>query len=199
MFTIDELKTMALQIDENPVLEVALEKRHRMGMIKFLDPETELERAYRLSREGNLLFDLRKVLQKTGLREDRYPRLAIAKAGVTITEFQRDMNLGFVYDSIILGKNPRTVARIAVGQKVFDDKYYSGVAAVPTVPEYITSRSTYDYVLWEPEEWSRLQPRDPILCQRLGGLVFVVTGAWDLTPLEAALFSFREETIRIRN
>ncbi len=197
MFEIDELRTLAIQIKKNPDIENRIAKRQ--GILGFSQPqETLLESVYRLASEGNLLFDLSTIMRKTGLRKDGTPRLAIAKAGANWA----DVSGGRGYSAFHLCSydGNTELAHFKLPTYTYDGKKFTYCqTAVPSVPTYIVPRSSQDFILWEPESWQVFMPDDPILCRWLGGLLFVVVAAWDLTSLEASLFSLQDEPKRMKD
>ena len=46
------------------------------------------------------------------------------------------------------------------------------------------------HVLWEAE-WQQVVPRDPFLLRHIGGDLYSVVAAWDLTDLERSVIAAR--------
>jgi len=81
----------------------------------------------------------------------------------------------------------------------------TGYALVPIIPPAVrreagvaASRDREHHVLFEVEAWSdtplRAEPdRDPYLLRHLGGDLYVILAAWDLTPLERAVMTWRRD------
>lgn len=76
----------------------------------------------------------------------------------------------------------------------------TGYAMVPMVPAQVRNERPVDlskvYILWEVEEWADrsnfIKPDlDPYLLQHLGGSLFAVLAAWDLTEVERLVMSGR--------
>ncbi len=64
-------------------------------------------------------------------------------------------------------------------------------ARVPIIPAPLRppSQDLGRYAILFEAEWNYTEPIDPLLLRHLGGTLFVVLAAWDLTPAEAAIFS----------
>jgi hypothetical protein len=63
---------------------------------------------------------------------------------------------------------------------------------VPLVPIHLRPRRALGayHILWEAE-WKRVPPVDPMLLRRIGGDIWLVVAAWDLTEVERAAMQTR--------
>jgi hypothetical protein len=170
-----------------------------------------LTRGYRAIASGKQVIDLHQVMKAAGVNESFYPRLAIARAdgqwchlslldngGAHMTHVQtwttrRGRRPGHV---VALPANtfPR-VPQWSPGQGYSGrPRGWSTVARamVPMVPpQYHPGAALSNYfILWDAV-WEPAPPVDPLLMKHLGGALYAIVAAWDLTPLEQAVMRGR--------
>lgn len=157
----------------------------------------QIEAGYKAAAKGLPLIELTKAMAMGGWDEQGRPRFAVARAdrklvacdlsGSRLTFFEPGMGMWraspmrHMFD--IAGWSPRpagwNTARIT--------------AIVPMVPADVLPRPDIDLsrrvILWEAD-W-QAAPVDPLLLLPIGGDLYAVEAAWDLTPLERAVISGR--------
>lgn len=158
----------------------------------------ELMRGYKALADGKTLLSLRETIQKGGVDEFGRPHLAVARADETQIEFDRERNGSVRYTpdrwsrvtstDRIFELPEGTLPELTEDQDVTDAWRRRWLASLPFIPpQYRPPLKLENYhLLWEAE-WrvSRgSQRRDPMLLRRVGGDLFAVVAAWDLTPIE---------------
>jgi hypothetical protein len=213
MFTLKELEPMLIRFEVNDVLEQKYKAmQHALNLRaseKYqwktwhipIPKESNLDRAYRIAREGRPLFDLVHVMGTAALKNG-YPALGIAKSLAEHLHFEiyqdRINNFAHMVTRFrSLWKGNSYDLELPIDYCAMEDsninRRYIYRTIVPRVPAYIQDRLKYNlrelYTLWEVNSWTpSLVPQDPLLCRRIGGWLFEVVDAWDVTALEASLF-----------
>lgn len=177
---------------------------------------TEYEAAaqgYAALAAGKALLDMDEVFRTCPYDPKGRPSIAIARADrrrVRFTVQDGNFTTG-IFDSSA-SSLPRTyvgslVVRVPYHQELASEAARqirawdrTGHALVPMTPPDVAGRRVLKdcHVLWEVEQWAdrpvSSQPdRDPYLLKHLAGSLYVVEGAWDLTPLERAITNGRKE------
>lgn len=171
--------------------------------------------------KGKELIDIYKVMETAGINKNYQPKLAISRADWKEVQFcKKDDGRGFFSNPNRSGygdwsirsegdidlqphtfvtwqrvKESRTDTKgnnINVdGWGIANDKCKTKVPIIPVqlMPE--GNLRNY-YILWEVKEWEDLpETKDPLLLKRITENLFVILGAWDLTPLEQSIISGR--------
>lgn len=169
----------------------------------------ELMRGYKALAEGKTLISLTEALQVAGVDEAGRPRIAIARADESAIEMERTRAGAVTYTpdfwSRVAASDRRfefpdgtlpeaTPEQLAVtgrtrwgggSQPLIDGRWTASIPFIP--PQYRPPHRLENYhLLWEAD-WrvSRgSQRRDPMLLRRMGGDLFAVVAAWDLTEIE---------------
>ena len=161
----------------------------------------ELMRGYKALSEGKTLISLTEAIQTAGVDGLGRPRLAIARADETAIAFNRTREGALEYW-------PEASSRASADDRVFafpagtlpgtmEGGWDSGrvwrtwrpwMANLPFIPpQYRPPHALQNYhLLWEAE-WRQARGRqrlDPMLLRRIGGDLFAVVAAWDLTEIE---------------
>lgn len=177
---------------------------YRTSRYRSVDAEYRAAYAgYRALAKGTALIHVEDAIRQGGLDEGFRPRLAIARADAKEIRFAWGWNstrAEFI-------THPRPNWRTAHAFGIDMGRVHSigerwntieAFALVPMVPPDIRPRGALSrfHILWEVEAWaakSRLArpPRDPYLLRHLGGALFAVIAAWDLTDLERAVMQGR--------
>jgi len=161
----------------------------------------ELMRGYKALAEGKTLISLTDAISTGGLDDIGRPRLAIARADEASITMR-------IWDDGSASYDPSPNTRVRIPDRLFmfaADTFprpprlhpnavwgeaWNGtwLATLPHIPpQYRPPNAMINYhLLWEAE-WRRArgsQRKDPVLLKRIGGDVFAVVAAWDLTELE---------------
>jgi hypothetical protein len=158
-----------------------------------------LRDAYKALAEGKTLISLREAIITAGVDELYRPKLAIARADEQRIQYVRDENDGsfqFSPDRWHARAADRVFAFPAGTLPLVPDDaeearrqlWWVWEASLPFIPpQYRPKHGLANYhLLWEAT-WARArtgQYRDPILLRRLGGDLFAVVTAWDLSEIE---------------
>ena len=161
-------------------------------------------------KEGRELIDIYKVMEKVGVNKIYQPKLAIARADWKEVNFiKKDSGRGFFAQSDTSWANnskghidlqPQTFMhwprrKNAEGKDIGEEW---GIAnsriktRVPIIPAMMMPEGdlSHYYILWEPKTWEELpETKDPLLLKRITENLFVILGAWDITPLEQSIIS----------
>jgi hypothetical protein len=159
----------------------------------------ELMRGYKALSEGKTLISLTEAIQKGGVDSLGRPNLAIARADEAQVAMEIDRDGSLVYRPTLRTFTedrrfrfpPDTLPRPHVPEEEdwwrqpWRGDWWARLPFIP--PQYRPPLRLENYhLLWEAE-WRRgtgPQRRDPMLLRRIGGDLFAVVAAWDLTPLE---------------
>lgn len=153
--------------------------------------------AFGAAAKGQAILDLHVVLKTAGVQASGYPVLAIMRADQEWchVEMDRDGAARFqCVEYLRMGRQDRTkVINAPVGTFPTRDRWAQRRRAmVPTVPPHLMPKhalSNY-HILWEAV-WEPAPPVDPLLLKHLGGALYAVLAAWDLTPIERAVLRGR--------
>lgn len=157
-----------------------------------------IENAYRVAAKGLPLIELSKAMAMGGWDEQGRPRFAVHRADLKMVRC-------YVSDQIQFSdQDKRWHSRASLLTHAFplaqmpprpegSRRYLSCSAIVPIVPPDVLPRPNLDLskrvILWEAD-W-QAAPVDPLLLLPIGGDLYAVEAAWDLTDLERAVISTR--------
>lgn len=161
----------------------------------------ELMRTYKALSEGKTLISLTEAITTGGVDTIGRPNLAIARAD------EREIQMRIQGDGAVTF-DPSPSTRVRIPDRLFEfrtdtlprpprqegvwehQEPWAGwwTATLPFIPpKYRPPLNMENYhLLWEAE-WRRArgaQRRDPMLLRRVGGDLFAVVAAWDLTEIE---------------
>ena len=169
---------------------------HRHNQSKI---DADIERIYKVIAEGKVVINALASIVGAGLNAEKLPKLAIARADAR-TVFLNASSDG----SATMASDMRYVTgRTAKNRfSAFQRGAFPGIntskwdcrALVPHIPPDIRpKRGLQNYhVLWEVEVWEMVPPVDPMLLRRMGEDIWLVCGAWDLTPVERAVMGMHK-------
>lgn len=162
--------------------------------------DREIQRAYQLIAQGRMVIKALESVRAAGLNDQGLPKLAIANATAKECWLERWDSGSAVMSS---SQWERKSAHRVVFQtgafkwlpKQMPDEQYGykkAKAAVPLIPiRFRPKEALVNYhVLWEAE-WRPVPPVDPMLLRRIGGDMWLVVAAWDLTEVERAAMATR--------
>ena len=163
--------------------------------------DQEIARIYRFIAKEQPVFNINEVVKKAGLNHYAHPNMAICRADSEFAWLHtwRSGQVAFTMDRRWENRWTRRYVRIPDG--VFPNDVFSGAswsakyrAIVPIIPPHLRPEAKLSnyHILWEPT-WAEdpNPPRDPYLCKRLGGPLFAVVAAWDLTEVERMVIGMR--------
>lgn len=166
--------------------------KHNLGPL-----DDEIRRIYELISKGRMIIRALESIRTAGLGPDKLPLLAIARADQPKVFFRSTMAGGGVMES---AKEQFHAVRGASRRFEFASGTWPGVkgggtfsAIVPHIPPDIRPlRGVQNYHILFEALWSKEPPIDPMLLRRIGkGDMWLVCGAWDLTPVERAVMADR--------
>lgn len=157
--------------------------------------DAEIAAIYKRIAQGKTVIRALESIRVAGLGEDGCPRLAIARADMQECHWAPQSNTCTFGERWPRSRSRKTIGMDWVGlsdlRRGIKDRF-NHVATVPIIPVHLRpKRGLANYhILWEAE-WTKRYPVDPYLLRRLGGDVWLVVAAWDLTDVERAVMSQR--------
>lgn len=156
--------------------------------------DREIERTYRLIAAGKVVIQALESIKAAGVGADGYPKLALSRADQPVCRVE-------MWPSGSARMSPDQWPRSSTTKNFsfpegsfprFSGHKNDGVATLPLIPVHLRPRTALDnyHILWEAE-WRRVPPRDPYLLRRIGGDMWLVLAAWDLTDVERAAMATR--------
>lgn len=171
-------------------------------------------RAYLALSKGLKVIDIYKAFEKTGVKTDGSPKLAIVRADSKEVWFtKRERGAGFFSRTRpqTWGQQ-ETASRVLLPEGTFKDWETEAqnpnnptwrrivdselVTNVPFVPAHIVMPGKPEnyYILFEVDKWRKnMAVQDPYLLQRLNDNTFVVLAEWDVSPVEAIVMRAENE------
>jgi len=166
------------------------------------NPNNKEDRAimlgYRALAKGRAIINIVDALRAAGLDEQGRPKLAIGMAHWQYAHLNlRVPLLAFAERNGHMGKLRCVVVPSGTFAGNVKDgweapRYSRWRALVPMIPPPIRPASALSnyHILWEAV-WEAAPPRDPLLLRHLGGYLYAVLAAWNLTELERAVMGAR--------
>jgi hypothetical protein len=168
--------------------------------------DDRIKAGFRALARGLPVIKLADSVVHGGFFDSGLPRIAVVRADATECWVQREGRREFVY----MSRDPgwwhqdqnrgalvnATSVRVTVPQSVApewtrQDKGHTLVPIIPPEHRPRRSRLRRFHILWEVERWDMTPPRDPALLKHIGGDLWAVMAAWDLTELERAVLAGR--------
>jgi len=160
--------------------------------------------SFRALVRGHRLIDVSKAIVAGGVDEKGFPKLALARADwpdcwcqarkiwgdplhrrLTFSREKNDLRRGRV--------NSSHLAELTLALSLNVEQ--TDRARVPIIPPALkpAGRLSNYSILFEAE-WDYTEPADPFLLRHLGGTLYVILDAWDLTDVERAIFGASRAT-----
>jgi hypothetical protein len=193
-----------------PVIEVLvtrekareLMKAYRLHRSAQTPEDRAIERAYREIASGRVLIRALDSIKAAGLDEHGRPKLALARADHRRVRMSIGVSRDAQFYPLRWTKRPgrwstaqwettRHEAIVVPGLRAASHTNAAD-AMVPLIPVHLRPQTAIEnyHILWEAE-WSEAPPVDPMLLRRLGGDLWIVVAAWDLTEIERAVMASR--------
>jgi hypothetical protein len=159
--------------------------------------DAEIQRAYEMISKGRVVIQALESIKAAGLDERGMPRLAIVRADKPSVHcsVSGDGSCRFTAPGQHRGARGQqfNLPRGSFVPPANAPRWgNSGRATTPLIPVHHRPRrglANY-HVLWEAE-WSPEPPVDPYLLRQIGGDLWLVVAAWDLTEVERAVMRTR--------
>ncbi len=151
--------------------------------------DLEIQRTYKVLAQGRTVIQAIKSIEVAGLGEDRMPKVAIARADAKTCYWMTANGRGTFYSDNIYTRAKQKQLRASFSGMTYQYPY--GKAVVPIIPIHLRpKRGLANYhILWQAD-WQSV-PKDPYLLRRIGGDIWLVVAAWDLTEVERAAMETR--------
>lgn len=158
----------------------------------------EIQRAYQLIAQGRMVIKAMESIRVAGLNAEGWPKLALTNALVKTChcEMSREGGAEFTKGGWGASKDKKNTFRFPAGtfRRTVPMREWreTAQAMVPLVPIHLRPKRALGnyHILWEAE-WKRVPPVDPMLLRRIGGDLWLVVAAWDLTEVERAAMATR--------
>jgi hypothetical protein len=166
--------------------------------------DEQVMRAYKAASKGLQVLDLHEVMKATGLNAQFYPKLAICRAHMERCRvWMGSEGTAIFHDperqAHLRSRNRTILPADTFGRWTYSDRPHrwqtTAVAMVPTIPPALRPKHALSgyFILWEAV-WQPAPPVDPLLLKHLGGALYAVLAAWDLSAIERAVLRGRLTT-----
>jgi hypothetical protein len=163
--------------------------------------DEQMASAFKAASKGLAVLDLHQVMATAGLFENGLPKLAICKADMESCGVRMETSGAAIFHDPSRGPWLRSRRKVSLPPGTFptftwNDRQRTmrdrATAMVPTVPPALRPKAQLGgfFILWEAV-WEPAPPVDPLLLKHLGGVLYAVLAAWDLTPIERAVLRGR--------
>ncbi len=175
---------------------------YRNSATRAVDREYQAAyKGYKALSKGQALLNITDAIRGGGFDKDKRPNLAICRADFAQIQFDWGWNqTNISFRGMRRGAHWATDGggvTVEMGERHGIKEQWSEVRAfalVPMVPADVRPEGRLErfHVLWEVESWTSQPqgaraPRDPYLLRHLGGALYAIVAAWDLTDLERAV------------
>lgn len=181
-----QMKSATMEMTKNEAM--AEVKKWRIGRTQG---DQRITKAFRAIARGEKVIDLYKTMEMAGIDAQGRPMLAIARSDAKACRglaWSGSERVEFRSEGIGSGRlNCTTTVPVSFvqGCKVFDSR-----ARVPTVPPIYRRSNPEKYLILFEAAWQAVT-KDPMLLEPLGGALYRVVAAWDLTPVEQVVLRGR--------
>ena len=188
------MEVQRLEVDRAKARELYRKYKEHQHYSEPIDQQ--VQRTYQLIAQGRVVIRALESIRTAGLNAQGWPKLAIANAthGQVRVDIERDGSAEFRRNTSRFQKDKRNTFRFKAGTfpRPMKDWRESAVAMVPLVPIHLRpKRGLANYHVLFEADWTRQPPVDPMLLRRIGGDMWLVVAAWDLTEVERAAMQAR--------
>lgn len=179
------MQTVQLRLSKQKARDLYRQYKTHVHYSKPLD--RQIQRAYQLIAQGRVVIQALQSIVNAGLNEDGLPKLAICRADYQDMDLRLEADGGARMEVPGWHRGARGKEFRFPAGSFTNTKWRRATARVPIIPLHLRPKrgiASY-HVLWEAE-WTQLPPRDPLLLRRIGGDMWLVVAAWDLTEVERA-------------
>lgn len=154
--------------------------------------DAEIQRTYKMLAQGRTVIRALESIRLAGLNDQLLPKLAILRADHSHVELRMRSDGGAMMEAPGLHRGGRGQSFSWPAGSFARSTWVYGKAQLPIIPIHLRpKRGLANYhVLWEAE-WTPIPPRDPYLLRRIGGDMWLVVAAWELTEVERAAMATR--------
>ena len=190
------MKVERIIVDKKQARELYREyKAHKMYSVKM---DREIQRAYQLIAQGRMVIKALESVKVAGLGPDGWPLLALcnATAKTCRCELSKNGSLELSHNRWPSSSDRKNTFRWTDGSFTrtvpMKEWHETAESMVPMIPLKLRPTEALEnyHILWEAE-WRRVPPKDPMLLRRIGGDLWLVVAAWDLTEVERAAMATR--------
>jgi hypothetical protein len=149
---------------------------------------------YRRIGRGQQVIRALESIRVAGLDSAGLPRLAIARADLTLVYWHTRTDAGAFADTRSYWPGMRHNRSKVIPIDWPGLKAIAGTheAQVPLIPVHLRPRrGIANYHILFEAEWTRRYPIDPYLVRRFGADAWLIVAAWDLTEVERAVMASR--------
>lgn len=156
--------------------------------------DAEIQRAYEAISKGHVVIQALESIKAAGVDARGYPKLAIVRADKPSVSCSMENNGSCSFTADGNHRGARGL-KLDLPRDSFPrrDVWLNRVSATtPHIPVHLRPRRGIQnyHILWEAE-WGPSPPVDPYLLRRIGGDLWLVVAAWDLTEVERAAMRTR--------
>lgn len=155
--------------------------------------DQRITKAFRAIARGEKVIDLYRSFEIAGLDGNRRPLLAVARADSTTLDgrcFTNGGRIEFVSDRWRYHRNDKNLSIALPAGTLPNVAPFEAKARVPIIPPIYRKVDLHKYVILFEAAWQRVT-KDPLLLEPLGGALYRVVAAWDLTPVEQVVLAGR--------
>jgi hypothetical protein len=190
------MKVEQVVVDRKKALELYRAYKTHQHYSEPIDHE--IQRAYQLIAQGRMVIKALESVRNAGLNAEGWPKLALmgALAKNCTCEMNKEGSVEFNKGGWGADRDKKNTFRFPVGTfrraVPMTEWRETAQAMVPLVPIHLRPKRALGnyHILWEAE-WRRVPPVDPMLLRRIGGDLWLVVAAWDLTEVERAAMATR--------
>lgn len=175
------MNVQTVEFDKDKAAELCrLYKEHRNAQTKV---DWQIEQVYRQIARGKKVIQAIASITRAGMNAKGQPVLAICRADAKLCLAHTNRDVVAFVDEDKWGYSKGIEVRLP-GMTYMTPNCR---ARLPLIPVHLRPKAALSnyHILWEAD-WEDV-PRDPMLLRRMGGDLWLVLAAWDLTEIERAV------------